>query len=206
MRRSPLASRLGAAPGRPPAHLGDGHAGSHVTAGQVGRRRRRDLLHLTRERHLFAGETGAQPGGGTAPGLGFDPFAEDPDVDPHHAQAGHVRRVADERGRPLPPTDDGRSEAGLGPGAERRRGQGGADHHDRRPPEADPDGGDRQHRQQRQRPRRPGARGGGQRQDDGGEIGHPTVTRGRSASSLDGPMPGTSSSSVTVLNRPWRVR
>ena len=139
-------------------------------------RRSRNLLHLTGERHLFTGETAPQPGGGTASGLRLDPLAPDPDVDPHHSQARHVGRVADERGRPLPPTEDGRSEAGLGPGAQSRRREGSADHHNRRPPQPDTDGDDGKHRQQRQGPRRPRTAGSDQRQDDGGEIAHPTVT------------------------------
>ena len=190
--------------GRRQRRPGDGHPGRDVAAGQalagVGRHGRQQPAQL----HSLAGEPVAQRPGRRPPRPRLDPLAADAHVGPQGA--GRVGGVADQGGDARPLAERRRAEAGPRPGPEGGGGQRHRQHEQHRPAQAQGDGDQRQHRQQRERPGGPRAGARGEGQGDGGPVAHQTFTSGRSASSLVGPMPGTSSSSVTERNRPWLDR
>ena len=217
----PLGRQVGrAAQQRPPEAVGQaaGHAargrqrraghrepGPHVAPGQPHPGVGRHGLQLAPQLHPLPRQPVAQGPGRRAAGPRLDPLPADAHVDPEGA--GHLGRVADQGGhaRPRPrgravasrptPGHRGPTPPSAAPTIS----------HDR-PAQQEGDGDQDQHRQEGQRPGRPGAEAGDHGQDDRGPVAHQTRTSGRSASSLAGPMPGTSSSSVTDRNRPWLAR
>lgn len=193
----------GGVAGRPVAHPGHGQAGRDVA-----RRGPRPVglghgLELAGDPHPFAGEALPEPSGVPAarPRLGSSP--SHPDLDPERPR--DVLRVADEGEDGVDGAGDGRVEPGQRGGRQGGGGQG--DTHNQQHRAA---GDQRHHDQHHRRPAGEGlggqgTGGRGQGHDHGEGVAH-TFTSERTASSLAGPMPGTSSNSVTDRKRPWRVR
>jgi hypothetical protein len=160
---------------------------------------------VTRQHDAFPRQAGAKTSGGPPPGPDLDALALEPNIYPQ--RSGHVGGIGYQGDRRRHRPRFGRPEPGPGAGGQTGGGEGYS-----QAEEGGLAGGqgaqdDQGGQPGGQRAGGEGAGGGAEGHQDSGKLAHAgmpghTFTSGRRASILVGPIPGTSSSSVTDRNRP----